>query len=88
MSWGAQNRSKDAKTPIGSRGRSDKPEPGLWPVQPYYKWASNCISLLLILDTLDQIRRRARATKDLELELGHARASSAAMTYDMHTPHR
>jgi hypothetical protein len=46
------------------------------------KWASNCISLLL-LDTLDQIRRRARATKDLELELGHARASSAAMTYDL-----
>jgi hypothetical protein len=35
MSWGAQNRSKDAKTPSGSRGRSDKPEPGLWPVQQY-----------------------------------------------------
>jgi hypothetical protein len=35
MSWGAQNRSKDAKTPSGSRGRSENPEPGLWPVQPY-----------------------------------------------------
>jgi hypothetical protein len=35
MSWGAQNRSEDAKTPSGSRGRSDKPELGLWPVQPY-----------------------------------------------------
>jgi hypothetical protein len=35
MSWGAQNRSKDAKTPSASRGRSDKPEPGLWPIQPY-----------------------------------------------------
>jgi hypothetical protein len=35
MRWGAQNRSKDAKTPSGSRGRSDKPEPGLWPVQQY-----------------------------------------------------
>jgi hypothetical protein len=35
MSWRAQNRSKDAKTPSGSRGRSEKPEPGLWPVQQY-----------------------------------------------------
>jgi hypothetical protein len=35
MSWGSQNRSEDAKTPSGSRGRSDKPELGLWPVQPY-----------------------------------------------------
>jgi hypothetical protein len=35
MSWGAQNRSKDAKTPSGSRGRSEKPELDLWPVQPY-----------------------------------------------------
>jgi hypothetical protein len=35
MSWGAQNRSKDAKTPSAGRGMSDKPEPGLWPVQPY-----------------------------------------------------
>jgi hypothetical protein len=35
MSWGAQNRSKDAKTPSSSRGRSDKPEPDRCPVQPY-----------------------------------------------------
>jgi hypothetical protein len=35
MSWGAQNRSKDAKTPSTPRDRSEKPEPGLWPVQPY-----------------------------------------------------
>jgi hypothetical protein len=35
MSWGAQNRSKDAKTPSGSRGRSDKPELDRCPVQPY-----------------------------------------------------
>ena len=35
MSWRAQNRSKDAKTPSGSRGRSDKPELDLRPVQPY-----------------------------------------------------
>ena len=35
MSWGAQNRSADAKTPSTPRGWSDKPEPGLWPVQPY-----------------------------------------------------
>jgi hypothetical protein len=35
MSWGAQNRSKDAKTPSGSRGRSQKPELGSCPIQPY-----------------------------------------------------
>jgi hypothetical protein len=37
MSWGAQNRSKDAKTPSAGRGMSEKPEPGLWPIQPYYR---------------------------------------------------
>jgi hypothetical protein len=35
MSWGAQSRSKDAKTPSTPRGRSENPEPGLWPAQPY-----------------------------------------------------
>jgi hypothetical protein len=35
MSWGAQNRSKDAKTPSGSRGRSEKPELDRCPVQQY-----------------------------------------------------
>jgi hypothetical protein len=35
MSWRAQNRSKDAKTPSGSRGRSQKPELDCCPVQPW-----------------------------------------------------
>jgi hypothetical protein len=35
MSWGAQNRSEDAKTPSGSRGRSEKPELDRCPIQPY-----------------------------------------------------
>jgi hypothetical protein len=35
MSWGAQNRSKDAKKSSQSPAMSDKPEPGLWPIQPY-----------------------------------------------------
>jgi hypothetical protein len=35
MSWGAQSRSKDAKTPSVGLEMSQKPEPGLWPVQPY-----------------------------------------------------
>jgi hypothetical protein len=35
MSWRAQNRSKDAKTPSVGRGMSENPEPGLWPIQPY-----------------------------------------------------
>jgi hypothetical protein len=44
MSWGAQNRSKDAKTPGVAGVRSDKPEPVSCPVQPYVgeapKWDS------------------------------------------------
>jgi hypothetical protein len=35
MSWGGQNRSKDAKTPSAGRGMSEKPELDLRPVQPY-----------------------------------------------------
>jgi hypothetical protein len=35
MSWGAQNRSKDAKTPSAAHGRSKKPEPDSWSIQPY-----------------------------------------------------
>jgi hypothetical protein len=35
MSWGAQNRSKDAKTPSQSPAMSKKPELDLWPVQQY-----------------------------------------------------
>ena len=35
MSWGAQNRFKDAKTPSVGRGMSEKPELDRCPVQPY-----------------------------------------------------
>jgi hypothetical protein len=35
MSWGAQNRSKDAKTPSVAGVRSQKPELDCCPVQPY-----------------------------------------------------
>jgi hypothetical protein len=35
MSWGAQNRSKDAKTPSVAGVRSDKPELDCCPIQPY-----------------------------------------------------
>jgi hypothetical protein len=35
MSWGAQNRSKDAKTHGVGRGMSENPEPDLRPVQQY-----------------------------------------------------
>jgi hypothetical protein len=35
MSWRAQNRSKDAKTPSVAGVRSDKPELGCCPIQPY-----------------------------------------------------
>jgi hypothetical protein len=39
MSWGAQNRSKDAKTPSASRGRLIKPELDCCPIQPYKNMA-------------------------------------------------
>jgi hypothetical protein len=39
MSWGAQNRSKDAKTPSVGRGMSENPEPDLRPVQQYAQTA-------------------------------------------------
>jgi hypothetical protein len=35
MSWGAQNRSKDAKTPSAGRGMSENPKPDCCPIQPY-----------------------------------------------------
>ena len=35
MSWGAQSRSEDAKTPSVAGGRSEKPEPDPCPIQPY-----------------------------------------------------
>jgi hypothetical protein len=37
MSWGAQNRFEDAKTPIAAGGRSENPELDLWPIQQYAK---------------------------------------------------
>jgi hypothetical protein len=35
MSWGAQNRSKDAKTPNVARALSEKPQLELCGIQPY-----------------------------------------------------
>ena len=35
MSWGAQNRSKDAKTPSAARALSDKPKLELCGIEPY-----------------------------------------------------
>jgi hypothetical protein len=39
MNWGAQNRSKDAKTPSGSRGRSRNPKLALCGIQPYSRFS-------------------------------------------------
>jgi hypothetical protein len=41
MSWGAQIRSKDAKTPSVGRGMSQNPEPDCRPVQPYHRGPPN-----------------------------------------------
>jgi hypothetical protein len=39
MSWRAQSRSKDAKTPSTPRGRSENPEPDCCPIQLYLLFA-------------------------------------------------
>jgi hypothetical protein len=53
MSWRAQSRSKDAKTPSAARALSEKPELDLWPVQPYLccRAVRSNKSLLHILDS-------------------------------------
>jgi hypothetical protein len=45
MSWGAQSRSKDAKTPSAGRGMSENPELDCCPVQPCPSIASTAVLL-------------------------------------------
>jgi hypothetical protein len=47
MSWGAQSRSEDAKTPSTPRGRSEKPELDLCPVQPHNTVVSDKYRMLV-----------------------------------------
>ena len=44
MSWRAQSRSKDAKTPSVAGGRSRKPKPALCGIQPYPSRQMRCTS--------------------------------------------
>jgi hypothetical protein len=46
MSWGAQNRSKDAKTPSAGLAMSQKPELDCCPVQPYSPHSRSCGRLI------------------------------------------
>jgi hypothetical protein len=48
MSWGAQNRSKDAKTPSVAGGRSRKPKLALCGIQPHLKVVRKKIGGLLL----------------------------------------
>jgi hypothetical protein len=41
MSWGAQSRSKDAKTPSVAGGRSENPKPALCGIQQNCAFAAN-----------------------------------------------
>jgi hypothetical protein len=43
MSWGAQNRSEDAKTPSAAGVWSENPELDLWPIQPYLGSSQNVL---------------------------------------------
>jgi hypothetical protein len=48
MSWGAQNRSEDAKNPSVAGVRLIKPEPDCCPIQPYRNILSFALNLALI----------------------------------------
>jgi hypothetical protein len=45
MSWGAQNRSEDAKTPSAGRAMSENPELDRCPIQPYEVSADKSASI-------------------------------------------
>jgi hypothetical protein len=62
MSWGAQNRSKDAKTPSVAGGRSEKPELDCCPIQPYASARTGSYVRLLVLG-LNNVARRERNPK-------------------------
>jgi hypothetical protein len=45
MSWGAQNRSKDAKTPSAGRVMSRNPKLALCGIQPYLRYTTRSIAV-------------------------------------------
>jgi hypothetical protein len=55
MSWGAQNRSKDAKTPCVAGVRSRNPKPALCGIQPYaagaYSWEDIIVPVAPVIAT-------------------------------------
>jgi hypothetical protein len=56
MSWGAQNRSKDAKTPSQSPAMSRNPKPELCGIQPYHSYIKLLSPVLIVF--LSQSRCR------------------------------
>jgi hypothetical protein len=46
VSWGAQNRSKDAKTPSAGPAMSEKPKLALCGIQPYVPYANSVSALI------------------------------------------
>jgi hypothetical protein len=55
MSWRAQNRSKDAKTPSAAGVWSKKPELDYCPVQPYFKWGYLMVYFLSFLRSVEVV---------------------------------
>jgi hypothetical protein len=61
MSWGAQNRSKDAKTPSVAGGRSENPEPDPCPIQPYFLVGTNTKRSAMRIRTQEKYDRAAKS---------------------------
>jgi hypothetical protein len=88
MSWGAQNRSKDAKTRSAGRGMSKKSEPGLWPIQPYSSAAQRIRNTHVHVHTSNRLMQRLRNTHG-HLVLFVSRAAPTRNTHGrVQTAHR
>jgi hypothetical protein len=68
MSWGAQSRSKDAKTPSVGPAMSEKPEPDCCPIQPY-----------LVISNTTLIPARDCLSMPLNMKLSFAHSNVAAV---------
>jgi hypothetical protein len=80
MSWGAQNRSKDAKTPSVAGGRSKKPELDCCPIQPYGVRVRICTVIPCVLTPILSLLPDAVGSTDLRAAEHLGRSTEQFMT--------
>jgi hypothetical protein len=83
MSWGAQNRSKDAKTPSAGRVMSRKPKPALCGIQPYRRRIVETEKQKgkKRTDVLGESARLRATPTDKEQETAHGTHNAYSRTY-------